>query len=254
MRIQDLDIIDSINTKYEDSFIEYLGKVTAHIEKAYKNKDYKTAAQLFKLILLKEDETRAYKDRDIYSKVTGIHKDINDSLSGEQTEVFKRGYLSNYWNGWNSSDTFSLTLKDNYMISEENVLYIRIKHTNMLKRILDVPDRENEAFEYKFYAYYNIELDNAGIYAIVKMKDNLKNQKWTKTAKLLNELYNTEDRMDIYERLSIYSKTGFIPLMLNKLQFSKTYDAIQEYIEEKLETNDYEYVMDIKGDLVYEVE
>ena len=71
MRIQDLDIIDSINTKYEDSFIEYLGKVTAHIEKAYKNKDYKTAAQLFKLILLKEDETRAYKDRDIYSKVTG---------------------------------------------------------------------------------------------------------------------------------------------------------------------------------------
>lgn len=254
MRIQDLDVTDSINTKYEDSFIEYLGKVTAHIEKAYKNKDYKTAAQLFKLILLKEDETRTYKDKDIYSKVTGIHKDINDSLSGEQAEVFKRGYLSNYWNGWNSSDTFSLILKDDYMISEENILYIRIKHINMLKRILDVPDRENEAFEYKFYAYYNIELDNAGIYAVVKMKDKLKEQKWTKTSRLLNELYNTKDGMDAYERLSIYSKTGFIPVMLNKLQFSKTYDAIQEYIEEKLEANDYEYIIGLKGDLNYEME
>lgn len=60
--------------------------------------------------------------------------------------------------------------------------------------------------------------------------------------------------MDIYERLSIYSKTGFIPVMLNKLQFSKTYDAIQEYIEEKLEVNDYEYIVGLKGDLVYEVE
>ncbi len=254
MKIQDLDVTNSINTKYEDSFIEYLRKVTTHIEKAYKNKDYKTAAQLFKLILLKEDETRTYKDKDIYSKVIDIHKSINDSLSGEQAEVFKKGYLSNYWNGWNSSDTFSLTLKDDYMISEENVLYIRIKHINMLKRILDVPDRENEAFEYKFYAYYDIELDNAGIYAVVKMKDKLKKQKWTKTIKLLDELYNTENRMNIYERLSIYSKTGFIPVMLNKLQFSKTYDAIQEYIEEKLEVNDYEYIVGLKGDLVYEVE
>lgn len=254
MRIQDLDVTDSINTKYEDSFIEYLGKVTTHVEKAYKNKDYKTAAQLFKLILLKEDETRAYKDRDIYSKIIGIHKNINDSLSGEQAEVFKRGYLSNYWNGWNSSDTFSLTLKDDYMISEENVLYIRIKHTNMLKKILDVPDRENEAFEYKFYAYYNIELDTAGIYAIVKMKDKLKEQKWSKTSRLLDELYNTRDGLDTYERLRIYSRTGFIPVMLNKLQFSKTYDAIQEYIEEKLETNDYEYVIGLKGDLNYEME
>lgn len=86
------------------------------------------------------------------------------------------------------------------------------------------------------------------------MKDKLKKQKWTKTVKLLDELYNTEDRMDIYERLSIYSKTGFIPVMLNKLQFSKTYDAIQEYIEEKLEVNDYEYIVGLKGDLVYEVE
>ena len=42
--------------------------------------------------------------------------------------------------------------------------------------------------------------------------------------------------------------------MLNKLQFSKTYDAIQEYIEEKLEVNDYEYIVGLKGDLVYEVE
>lgn len=193
MKIQDLDVTNSINTKYEDSFIEYLRKVTSHIEKAYKNKDYKTAAQLFKLILLKEDETRTYKDKDIYSKVIDIHKSINDSLTGEQAEVFKRSYLSNYWNGWNNSDTFSLTLKDDYMISEENVLYIRIKHINMLKRILDVPDRENEAFEYKFYAYYNIELDNAGIYAVVKMKDKLKKQKWTKTTKLLDELYNTEN-------------------------------------------------------------
>lgn len=254
MKIQDLDVTNSINTKYEDSFIEYLRKVTAHIEKAYKNKDYKTAAQLFKLILLKEDETRAYKDKDIYSKVIDIHKNINDFLAEEQAEIYKRGYLDNYWNGWNSSDTFSLTLKDDYMISEENVLYIMIKHTNMLKKILDVPDRENEAFEYKFYAYYNIELDTAGIYAIVKMKDKLKEQKWSKTTRLLDELYNTRDGMDTYERLSIYNKTGFIPVMLNKLQFSKTYDAIQEYIEEKLEVNDYEYIVGLKGDLNYEME
>lgn len=254
MKIRDTDVINSINTKYEDSFIEYLRKIKFHISSAFLNRDYRTVAQGYLLVLLKEDETRTYEDKDIYSKIIDIHKSIDNSLIGKQEWVLKRGYLDNYWNGGNSSDTFSLTLKDDYMISEENVLYIRIKHINMLKRILDVPDRENEAFEYKFYAYYNIELDTAGIYALVKMKDKLKEQKWSKTTRLLDELYNTRDGMDTYERLRIYSRTGFIPVMLNKLQFSKTYDAIQEYIEEKLETKDYEYIIGLKGDLNYEVE
>lgn len=225
MRIQNEDILNSINVKNQrcngSLFIDSLNQLKEYFKAAYDSRDYKSIVQFYKLILLKEEETRDYRDNsDNYEQICKIHREMDDILGFKFQDVIKQGYQS-----INDTGVLPLKLSDDYMITENNnKLYIEIESSDKLISLLDIPDKE--AFNYKFYICYYIEFDSIDMQAIVKNKEPIE-----------------ED---------IYSKVGFIPVMLGENQYQSLYSPLYAYIEEKLDSIDYDYVMSKIGDLDYE--
>lgn len=214
-----------MNNKDETKLTETINDAQKMFKHYFENENLKEASIMYSFSM---SQIRKYMDNNNVDMYVAAMNNFTNEEVYRITDYIKDEY-------WHSvcPDLKLIFIGNDF--TENNKTYMEVvpEDFDSVTDLLGLTFRDNEAFNCNFYIEKDILNASYDLVASIKLKDEVKELKWRKLDKLLNELYPAGIDDDKYNKLRLFNNADYIPLNLNDTQTRQMIEQTENYLKDK---------------------